>query len=96
MGRSGDLRDTVVGSARCAQPSTHTPIPGPPTRPGAYDHAGKDVERRKLQDMANVAMHKRGWGGAPRFYTDRMVKSPGPGDYRLPSAIGGTNPEGRM
>lgn len=64
--------------------------------PGAYDHEGKEVQRRKLADVASTAFHKKGWGGAPRFYSDRVVKAPGPGDYRLPSAIGGNNPEGRM
>jgi len=41
-------------------------------------------------------VYSQGWGGAPRFYNDRVVKAPGPGDYQLPSAIGGRNPEGRM
>lgn len=68
----------------------------PPRSPGAYDHEGKEVQRRKLQDQANVASHKKGWGGAPRFYSERVHKAPGPGDYKTPSAIGGSNPEGRM
>mmetsp|Transcript_22119 Transcript_22119/g.73389 ORF Transcript_22119/g.73389 Transcript_22119/m.73389 type:complete len:250 (-) Transcript_22119:216-965(-) len=61
--------------------------------PGAYDHEGKEVQRRKLKDQANVALHKKGWGGAPRFYSDRVVKQPGPGQYTLPPSIGGKNPQ---
>jgi len=38
--------------------STKTPD-SPAARPGAYDHDGTEVQRRKLADQASTAFHKK-------------------------------------